>query len=239
MTLYPTIYGFLIAIAIYVCIYLIEKRINNPQTWNVALAAIVSGIIGARLYHVLDLWSYYSQNTFKVFYVWQGGLGIWGAVIGGLLGTTVYLSLKKLPKTYWLDQIAAVLPIGQAIGRLGNYFNHENFGLPTNLPWKMAVPEQYIPLNYLENRYFHPLFAYEAILLVALFLFLQKTAAKHPAGQGVELNFYLAGYGSIRFLIEFIKINPWTILGLNVAQLISGLAIVIATINLLKLYRKI
>lgn len=142
---------------------------------------------------------------------WQGGLGIWGAVIGGALGLSIYTARRKKSFLVKADVVATVLPLGHAIGRWGNFFNSEISARPTSLPWAV------------NGR--HPLFLYESLLDFILFLILARTAGKAPP-DGRLLSIYLAGYGVIRFFLEFLRINPWKVGVLNVAQMVSILSIV-------------
>ena len=244
---YPvSVYGILISTAILVCILIVEKRAKDlgkaPSiVWDLATTAILSGLIGARIYHVLDYWQYYSAQPSKVFHFWEGGLGIWGGIFGAFLGISIYLKLRT--KKYgsestllWLDLIAGVAPLGQAIGRLGNYFNHENFGMPTTLPWGIYIDPQHRPENYANSSTFHPLFLYEGILDVLLCFLLNREAKNHNYGQGYILGFYLLGYSLIRFLLEFLKVNPWKFDGIPVAQIVS-VATIVATIVFLRTRR--
>lgn len=212
----PT-YGIIISLAILVCVLLGEKRVKKDGhdlnlLWNLALVAIFSGLVGARLYHVVDLWEYYSIDPKTILYFWRGGLGIWGGLIGAFVASVVYLKLaaKKEKPAYWLDLMAGVVPLGQALGRWGNFFNQENFGIPTTLPWGIIIDR-------LPGQKFHPLFLYESILDLTLFFILSKFT--RDSGKVVVL--YLIGYSLIRFFLEFLKMNSWKIGGMAVAQIVS------------------
>jgi phosphatidylglycerol:prolipoprotein diacylglycerol transferase len=216
-----TIYGFLISLAIFVCLILGEKQVRQSGKdeklfWNLALVSVISGFVGARIYHVIDLWAYYSVNPVKILYLQNGGLGIWGAIIGGLVGSALYLKFKKADATYWLDLIAGLVPLGQTIGRWGNYFNQENFGQPTTLPWGITIDK-------LPGQKVHPLFLYESILDLILFFVLLK----FKRGSGKVVALYVVGYSTIRFLLEFIKMDPWVVNGINVAQFVCLAAIAV------------
>jgi len=191
---------------------------------------LLPGIIGARLYHVVDYWQYYSQNLTEIFKVWQGGLGIYGGILGGLTGLYFYVIFHKKRQllAYILDSIAFALPISQAIGRLGNFFNQELFGLPTHLPWGIFIDINNRPVEYITTSYFHPLFAYEAFLNLILFTLMRKLLQKqrHP---GFYLGVYLLGYGIIRFGMEFLRIDQWRLGFLTTAQWISLLSIMFGT----------
>ena len=216
-------YGITISISILVSVLIAEKLSKKspsklkPETlWNLALISIIAGVLGARLYHVASMHEYYLANPMQILMIWKGGLGIWGAVIFGVGAALAYSAINKEPILPWLDIAGVVLPLGQAIGRLGNFFNHELFGKTTSLPWGIEIPE-------LAGKY-HPIFAYESLLNTALFFILYKSYPPKKAGNTFAR--YIAGYSIIRFFLEFLRTDSWTIYGLNVAQTISILLIV-------------
>lgn len=233
------LYGIIISVSIFISLKVAELLVAKKEQenlWGLSFWAILGGILGARIYHVLDYFSYYSQNLIKIFELWNGGLGIWGAIAGGTLGATIYLKIKREKILPWLDVLAVVVPLGQAIGRWGNFFNKEIFGLPTTLPWGIYVDPLKRPEGFINNEKFHPLFIYESILNIFLFIFLYKTfkkqRGKYPSG--IFTSMYLAGYSVIRFFMEFLRINPWRItlfsnLSLNVAQ---GVSILVLTLSI-------
>ena len=139
-------YGFVIALAIFSGWYLAKKRAKIyriPQKIfdePILLIPLALSIIGARLYHVLDLWSYYGRNLVDIVKIQNGGLGIWGGILGMFLGFLIVVKVKKLDFLKSLDLAAPSIILGQAIGRFGNYINQEGFGPPTNLPWGVPKP---------------------------------------------------------------------------------------------------
>ena len=226
----PNVYGLVISFSILVCVLLLRSLVEKKEEdtlWGIAFWAILCGIVGARVYHVLDYSSYYLENPLEIFKIWNGGLGIWGALTGGFIGALVYVKKKKENTLYWLDLLSVVLPLGQAIGRWGNFFNQEIFGKPTNLPWGLYVKPENRPMDFVNYSKFHPLFIYESFLNLILFTFLftlyKKFRGKLP--NGVFLLMYLGGYSIIRFFLEFLRIDPWTIYNLNVSQCISILVL--------------
>lgn len=128
---------------------------------------------------------------------------------------------------YWLDLGSVVLPLGQAIGRWGNLFNQEIFGAPTNLPWGIYIKPENRPSNFTNFNKFHPLFLYESILNLLLFLILLTLYRKFSktSPKGVFLSLYLGGYAIIRFYLEYLRIETWKIGNLNVSQCISILVL--------------
>lgn len=232
-------YGLIISIAIFVSIKVAEKIIekeNEDILWGLSLWAIVTGIMGARLYHVLDYFDFYFKSPMKIFYIWDGGLGILGAILGGAVGISVYLKIKGKKILPWLDLISVVMPLGQSIGRWGNFFNKEIFGKPTTLPWGIYISPEKRPLMFFQNEKFHPLFIYESILNLILFIILYRTYRKNrnELKSGFFTSLYLIGYSVIRFALEFLRIDPWAIkmtsnLILNTAQTISILLIILSS----------
>lgn len=231
-------YGIIISIAIFISIKTAERFIEKEDEgtlWELSLWAVISGIIGARLYHVIDYLDYYLKNPVKMLFLWNGGLGIFGAIFGGAIGSMIYLKVKGKKILPWLDIISVATPLGQALGRWGNFFNHEIFGKPTTLPWGVYISPENRPVIFLRNEKFHPLFIYESILNLILFIFLYSTYQKKHTRlkSGFFTASYLIGYSVIRFSLEFLRIDPWTIqlptgLTLNVAQTISILLIILS-----------
>lgn len=216
-----SIYGTLISISIIACLLAAEKIFpsKKKEVWDIGLYAVIGGIIGARLYHVIDYWQFYTSEPFLIFKLWNGGLGIWGAVIGGAIGVVLYSLVHKKTFLESADMLATVLPLGQAIGRWGNFFNSELSGKETSLPWAV------------QGR--HPIFLYESALNFLLFFFLVKVAKKENK-PGVLLSIYLFGYGVIRLVLEFLRVAPWKVGVLNVAQMVSILSIVISLLIYIK-----
>lgn len=181
-----------------------KKEIEEAFVW-----ALGFGIAGARLYHVVDFWGrYYQYNLAKIWAVWEGGLGIWGAIVGAGFGIFLYSLLRKRNMWGLLEAFAVGAPIAQAIGRLGNFVNGELYG---------------------KNG--EPLFAYEAILNLFLFVFLWKVH-KSKKFAGKLLGVYLIGYGIIRILLEGLRPNEiiWRIGGVPTAIIFGLVAIGVGTI---------
>ncbi len=234
------LYGLCIGIGIWVGLFLAGKAQKRLAKYdkdylkidldNVLLWVLVPGIIGARLYHVIDLWSYYIVSPVEALMLWKGGLGIYGGLAGGLVGLLIYLNVSKNRSklTHVLDIIAFALPVAQAIGRMGNFFNQELFGLPTNLPWGIWIEPSNRSGTYVSASHFHPLFAYEAILNLALFGVMWRILQKKK-NPGVFFAVYLTGYGIIRFLLDYLRIDPWRIGILTTAQWISCLLVLFGT----------
>ncbi len=202
--------------------------------WNI----FIGGLIGARIYHVFTDWHLYQSHPLEALYIWQGGLGIYGAIIGGLIGLWLGKRLTRMPWRWseLLDAIFVAVPFGQAIGRWGNYFNQELYGRPTSLPWAIKIDPAHRLPQYSSVERYHPLFLYESIatLLIGLGLYLlwryqRKTKAPFfQMGSGLYTGMYLVGYGTVRFSLELLRLDsaagPW---GLTIAQWAS-LAMVVA-----------
>jgi len=226
-------YGILLAIAVVAAISLaiIEATRRGEATehiLNVALIVLPLGIIGARLYHVIDKWDFYSQNPTLIF--GGAGLGIFGALIGGTVGLVIYTKWKKLSTLRWLDILAPGVILGQAIGRWGNFFNQELYGHPTSLPWGIYIDPAHRLPGYEGFSHFHPLFLYESLwdLLGCLLLLLLGRKLKHRLLDGDIFFLYAIYYSVGRLFLEGLKINVWTISGIPTARWICGIAIAIS-----------
>ena len=206
-------YGFFIALALLVGIWLAikiakENNINSDDIYSLALYGAIFGIIGARMYEVFFInWYYYQENLINIFAIWHGGLAIHGVIIAGLVTLIIFGKIKKIPFLVLADLAVILLPLGQAIGRWGNYFNQELFGWPTSLPWGIPIDLINRPSSFINQQYFHPVFLYESILNLILFLILFLVYKKIKLGRGILLAIYLIGYGLIRFLMEFVRID--------------------------------
>src|SRR3990170_4822335 len=220
------LYGLIIAFAIFCGWYLAQKRAKIykiPQKIfddPVLLIPLVLSIAGARLYHVLDLWSYYVKNLTKIVEIQNGGLGIWGGILGVLLGFLIVAKVKKLDLLKSLDLAAPSVILGQAIGRFGNYINQEGFGPPTNLPWGVFIDPQNRPMQYLLYTRFHPTFFYEALLNLICFILLLYLACKIKI-KGQVFALYLIFYSVARTISEFWRIDTWVVDGIKIAYIFS------------------
>jgi prolipoprotein diacylglyceryl transferase len=190
--------------------------------------AIPAGLIGARLYHVITDWpDLYSSGRWwpDAFFIWKGGLGIPGGVLLGAIAAVLMARRMKMDWKLMADAAAPALPIAQAIGRLGNYFNQELYGRPTNLPWGLQVENP--PLRYATDTLFHPTFLYEALWnlgLAGLIVLLGRRLVLKP---GRWFAVYILGYGLGRLWVESLRIDfANEILGLRVNTWISFFAII-------------
>jgi prolipoprotein diacylglyceryl transferase len=241
-------YALCIIAGIAVAIWLGNKRLaaSDPSLQGVvsevAVIAVPSGIIGGRLYHVVTT----PENFFgkdgellAILKIWQGGLGIWGAISLGAVGAYFsYISLAKkmnLPSFgVFLDAIAPGILFAQAIGRFGNWFNAELFGRPLDTWWGLSIPYKYRPSGYGLIETFHPTFLYEAIWCSIIALALIRIASRWSAG--CTFAAYVAAYSIGRFFIESIRIDPaHTVAGMRINQWVSLALVAIAAAIFLRL----
>ncbi len=214
---------------------------NPAHVMNIAMLGAASALVGARLYHVIDQWGFYSANPGQIFALRSGGIGIFGAIIGAAFAVVAYTwwinraarrrGRQPMSALRWLDIGAPAFLLGQAIGRWGNFFNQELFGPPTDLPWGIPIELAYRPIQYYESTHFHPLFLYESLLSllgVAVLLWVGRRFALRLR-QGDILLLYLVWYSLERSALEFLRIDNWTIGPIATAQLVA-LVLVLAAI---------
>jgi phosphatidylglycerol:prolipoprotein diacylglycerol transferase len=222
------LYGFIIGIAVltgYLIIekIIIKKGVSESNFLKIGLSILSGGVLGARLWHVLTDFYLYRDNLVEIFYIWQGGLSILGAIFGGLISLLIVSKKLEVSKKLILDSIVFGLPVSQFIGRWANFFNQELYGLPTNLPWKIYIEFHKRSAGFEEFKYFHPLFIYEGLLVLVglLIMFLLKKKKKWNIGDGKYFKFYLAYYLTIRFILDFLRIEKGNLIyGLGINQLI-------------------
>lgn len=181
------------------------------QFQNVILVAIVFGIIGARIYHVITDYQLYfgpGRNPWDALKIWNGGLGIWGAVAFGGLGAWLAARHYGINFAALADVIAPTLLLGQGIGRLGNWFNQELFGRPTDLPWGLAIDASHRPAGYEQYATFHPTFLYEMVWTLPGALLLAWAEKRFKLGYGKLFCLYICWYTFGRFFVEALRIDP-------------------------------
>jgi len=211
-------YALGIVLGIVVAIWIGERRWvarggQSGQMTDLAVWAVPFGIVGARLYHVLTDWELYfgdgaPRRPIEALYIWQGGLGIWGAIALGAVGAMIgarRMGLRILPV---LDTLAPGLLVAQALGRLGNWFNQELFGKPTDVPWALSVsPETALDAGYPVGTTFHPTFLYEAVWNLAAFGLLIWLDRRRRIGRGRMVALYVMAYTAGRGWIETLRID--------------------------------
>lgn len=228
-------YALCIISGIVIAIWLGDRRYRQAGggknvVADVAIVAVPFGIIGGRLYHLVtspDAYFGAHGRPLDAFKIWQGGLGIWGAVALGTFVSWRYVEHLRskgregvLPFSAFADALAPGLLFAQAIGRFGNWFNGELFGRPTNLPWGLEIPFALRPQGYENFSTFHPTFLYEALWCVFVAIVLMKLESRFKSGQ--SFLFYIAAYCIGRFFIESLRIDTaHAFFGLRVNEWVS------------------
>lgn len=230
------------------------KKVNiDPEfVWDLLIWLIIGGVIGARVWHILTpppssisegvTTYFYLTHPLDAIAIWNGGLGIVGAIIGGALSLFFYVKKHKMKFTIWADISAPSLALGQAIGRWGNYFNQELYGSPTNLPWKMFIDENHRYPGFENVAYYHPLFLYESLLnlLNVILLFWINKRYKNVLKSGDLMLCYLVIYSSVRFLLEFLRLPTFSgqIAGANANQYLMIFVAISAALTLAWRHRR-
>ncbi len=235
-----------------------RRRKEDPDhVWNLLMWCLVLGILGARIYHVLSSPSgssrgfsyYFIEQPFtnvslfgaaipfpSALLIWEGGIGIFGALLGGIIAVIIYTKRNSLNLWRWLDILAPGMLLAQAIGRWGNYFNQELYGPPTDLPWGLIIDnvnQRIPPFNdltlYPLDTTFHPVFLYESIWNLIGFALLMWIGRKYADKllDGDMLSLYLIWYPTGRLLVEALRPDAWTLSGIPTAQIVSIILILI------------
>jgi prolipoprotein diacylglyceryl transferase len=208
-------YALCIIVGIIVAIVISERRwVARGGTYgdiqDLALWAVPFGLVGGRLYHVItDNDLYFNnpdQSPWAAFYVWNGGLGIWGAIALGSLGVWIGARRKGIKVLPVLDAMAPGVVVAQAIGRIGNYFNQELYGKVTDLPWKLAINRDSAH-NPIPTTYHHPTFLYEFLWNLGVFGLLVWADRKFTLGYGRVMALYIMGYTAGRGWIEYLRVD--------------------------------
>jgi prolipoprotein diacylglyceryl transferase len=208
-------YALCIIIGIIAAIWLAERRWvsrgGEPgAVSDVSLWAIPFGIVGGRLYHVItDPQLYFAdgQNPWNAFAVWRGGLGIWGAIALGAVGAWIGARRAGISFSELAWALAPAIPLAQAIGRWGNWFNQELFGRPTDLPWGLRIDPEHRPVGYEAQTTFHPTFLYESMWNLGLAGLLIWVGGRFRMTGGQLFAVYVMGYTAARSWIEYLRID--------------------------------
>lgn len=232
-----------VLVACFLTVYRAKKYKQDPEmVWDLATWVLIAGIVGARLWHILLPSAsqiangitayYYLTHPLDAINIRSGGMGIPGAVIGGAIALLIFARAKKLSFWTWTDMIAPGLIIAQAIGRWGNFVNQELYGAPSTLPWAIFIEPVYRLPEFRDVATYHPLFLYEFIWNVFIFLALlwieQQFAKRLMAGDIFLV--YLVGYPIGRFFLEFLRLDTAIAFGVDFNQLFM-LVIAIAAIG--------
>ncbi|SDT62984.1 prolipoprotein diacylglyceryl transferase [Actinoplanes derwentensis] len=242
-------YALCIILGMVAATLLVEQRLRHRGVapWislDIVVWAVPFGIIGARIYHLITSPQDYfgaGGDPIKAFYIWEGGLGIWGGVAGGALGAWIATRQIGLPFSVFADSLAPALPVAQAIGRFGNWFNNELYGKVTTLPWGLEVHEmdQANPGHatmidgepVTKPDLYHPTFAYEAIWNLGVALLVWLLDRKFKFGRGRAFALYVIGYTAGRVWIEMLRVDEAnTFFGIRVNVFVSIVILLLATI---------
>lgn len=216
-----TFYGILIALGVLVAWNVTMRRFRArggdvSVAEKIVIRILVFGFIGARVAYVSTHLSRFEGEWWKVFAIWEGGLALFGGLTAGAIALFVYARRWGADLADLLDSVAPAVPLAQAIGRWGNYFNQELFGTPTDLPWGLEISAANRPAAYPDATTFHPTFLYESIWNVALAGLIVWIGSRYPAMRGRLVGVYFLGYGCIRFLLELIRTDTtFRLLGLS------------------------
>jgi prolipoprotein diacylglyceryl transferase len=229
-------YGLCIALGVLAAIWIAQRRWSDRggdpgDISRLAGWSVLAGLVGARLYHVITDHQRFEGRWLHAFAIWEGGLGIPGGLIAGVLTGAWIAHRRGLPVAQLLDVVAPAIPVAQAIGRLGNWFNQELYGRPTTLPWGLRISPEHRPAGYEHIATYHPTFLYEALWNLALAGLLILYERRHPhARPGRLFALYVAGYALGRLWIEALRIDPASrIAGLRVNIWVSILALAAST----------
>jgi len=193
---------------------------------NIVIIAIPSGIVGARIYHVLTHWGdYFGPGHLNPFAIWEGGIAMFGSLIGGAIGA--YLAARHYRAKMWAfaDCVAPGIAVAQAVGRLGNWFNQELFGQPSTAPWALEIDAAHRPPGMEQFATFQPTFLYELLLNLLAALVIIRVDKALKLGRGACFALYIGIYGAIRFVIEGMRTDFSYYLGPLRTNQVTALAV--------------
>jgi prolipoprotein diacylglyceryl transferase len=197
--------------------------------FRLAVWGVASGIVGARLYHVVTSWNELPDEWWGPFAIWRGGLGVWGGIGLGFIVAAIVAKRSGADVARLADCVAPGLLVAQGIGRFGNWWNQELFGKPTDLPWGLEISPENRPLDYIDRELFHPTFLYEALWCFAaagLLLIVERRFKLRP---GALFALYVLIYSIGRLWIEMLRVDPSHELGgIRLNVYVAGLAIVLS-----------
>jgi prolipoprotein diacylglyceryl transferase len=226
-------YGLAIALGVIASVLIAQRRWarrgGDPADISaIAVWAVLAGVVGARAYHVATDWRRFEGRWSHAIAIWEGGLGIPGGLLAGVLVGVWLAKRRGLPVPTILDVVAPAIPVAQAIGRLGNWFNQEVFGRPTDLPWGLEIDPEHRPSRYATDTTFHPTFLYEGLWNLALAGALVLYERRRPGGRpGRLFALYVGGYALGRLWVEALRADAAThIFGVRVNIWTSALTLV-------------
>jgi len=211
-------YGLMIALGVVAAVLVSQKRWvargGDPDDISaVAMWAVPAGLVGSRVYHVFTDWRF-DEGWAEPFKIWEGGLGIPGGVAAGVFAALWLIRRNGWDRRNLLDAMVPSLPLAQAIGRLGNWFNQELFGSPSDLPWAVEIDARYAArAGYPDADTFHPTFLYESLWNLGLFGVLVWVDRSGKIRQGGLVAVYVVGYAAVRIWLETVRIDPATEIG--------------------------
>lgn len=220
-------YALCIVLGVALAVFITDRRLRargapSGAALDVGIFAIPAGIIGARLYHIFTTPEPYfgaHGHLINVFKVWEGGLGIWGAVAGGALGAWFGCRQLGIPLRVFTDALAPGLVLAQAVGRFGNWFNQELYGRPTDLPWALEIDIDHRLPEYLAQATYHPTFLYESLWCVGVAALIWWAERRFNLGGGRTFALYAAAYVAGRAWIEYLRIDEaHLVLGLRLNE---------------------
>jgi len=231
------LYGLLIASGAYLALRWMSSRYaaagGDPELAERAgLAALLFGFLGARIGYVIPRFDRFAGDPLAILAIWQGGLAVFGGLIAGTIAVIVVTRRGRGDVPAMADAVAPALPLAQAIGRWGNYFNQELYGRPTELPWALEVEERFRRPGYADSTTFHPTFLYESLWNLALVALIVRLGRRSSLPKGALILVYAVGYGLGRFLVELLRIdtferyaglsrNNWVALGLIIVGIVG------------------
>ncbi len=228
------LYGLMIALGVVAAVWLFGRRLEEREIGtrddasSIAIWAVLAGVIGARLYHVATDWDLFADDLGRIPQIWKGGLGIPGGLLLGIPVGLYFAKKRGLPLAAAATCAAPAIPLAQAIGRWGNYFNQELFGRPTDLPWGLEIdPIHFDTTVYAVGTTFHPTFLYESLWSLGLCLILIWIDKRFRPAPGQLFVMYIIGYGIGRFWVEGLRIDRADhVAGLRWNQWVAVMAIV-------------
>lgn len=235
-------YGIIIAVglvlAILLCLHIARKRgVLEDTIFDIVIFGAPVGIICARAYYVIFRWDYYKHNLSEIVKIWEGGIAIYGAIIGAVATVFVYCKIKRINPFKVLDISCVGLVLGQAVGRWGNFVNREAFGAPatSSVPWRMKLYTDATMTTWAEV---HPTFLYESLWnFGVLFLLLKLTPKKKYEGQIFWT--YVLLYGAGRFWIEGLRLDSLYLGNFRVSQIVALVTMVLAVVMLIVSSKKV
>ncbi len=208
------LYGVMIALGVIAAVWLFGRQLEQHRVGTrddasaIAVWGVVAGVLGARAYHVITDWSRFSDDLSGIPKIWEGGLGIPGGLLAGIVVGAWAAKRRGIRPAVAVTCAVPAIALGQAIGRWGNWFNQELFGRATDLPWALEIDDAHLPDGYSSGTAFHPTFLYESLWNLALCAVLLWCQRRFKLAAGRLLGCYLIGYGVGRFWIEGLRIDP-------------------------------